>query len=145
MLKKNERPTSNKVFCRLIHWLSVAHPSFDVRCSNGAYSYSGKASITQKLHAITPSHPAERSHLYLCELSEIEIEKAWDLDSGPDFDCDPDTDWDFDFDETIYMRWPCSTAGRALTIGGRLDIYSCSTQNQPMMPDRQVFASVAKE
>ena len=50
-----------------------------------------------------------QSHVYYCGLSEIE--KAWDLDSGPDFDCDPDTDldfdFDFDFDETIYMRLPC--------------------------------------
>ena len=46
------------------------------------------------------------SHVYYCGLSEIEIEKAWDLDSGPDFDFDSDPDTDLDFDETINMRLP---------------------------------------
>jgi len=57
---------------------------------------------------VNPLWPPGQSHLYSCDLSEIEIaieiKKAWDLDSGPDFDSDPDTDTDLDFDETIYMR-----------------------------------------
>jgi hypothetical protein len=46
--------------------------------------------------------PTGRTHLYYCGLSEIEIEiaieieKAWELVSGHEFD----------FDETIYMRLP---------------------------------------
>jgi len=46
------------------------------------------------------------SHLYHCDLSEIE--KVWDLDFVTDFnpDAEPDFDTDFDTDKTICMRWP---------------------------------------
>jgi len=45
----------------------------------------------------SPSHPLPvQSHLWYCDLSEIEIEKVWD------FDFDPETDPEFD--EAIYMR-----------------------------------------
>jgi hypothetical protein len=50
------------------------------------------------------SQPAGRSHLYYCDLCEIEIEIAIEIEKVWDLDFDPD----FDFDKTICMRshWP---------------------------------------
>jgi hypothetical protein len=59
--------------------------------------------------------PAEQSHSYYWDLSEIEIAieieivMAWGLDPDLDFD------GDFDFDNIISLRWPCGAIASPLT------------------------------